>query len=253
MHSEEAKVYIALLIAAGILAIILILFILATLQQQRKHRQLQKEKINAEIKTLENERRRVARDLHDEVAALFAIARLKLSSIEETDEEKNVFLKGACAHIDDGLEKIRDIAKDLMPITLERKGLSQALEELFCKVEEANRIQVDRLIADAGVTFDKNIQIQIYRVIQEIIHNSLKHATATRIIFRLEVKDKYIKIVIADNGRGFNQLKVVKEHNGLGLHNIFSRIEMLNGDMYLETGEGKGVSYTLEIPLILTV
>lgn len=113
MHSEEAKIYITLLIAATILGLILIFFIITILRQQKKTRQLYKEKINTEITTLENERKRVAADLHDEVAVFLSVAKLELSGIRPITAEDQILLAKASAHIDDGLLKIREITKDL--------------------------------------------------------------------------------------------------------------------------------------------
>jgi signal transduction histidine kinase len=249
MHSEEAKVYIALLIAAAVLALILILFILATIRQQKKHQQLQREKINAEIKTLENERRRVARDLHDEVAVILSIAKVELSGIEESDTVKKNSLLKACNYIDSGIEKIREIAKDLMPIALERKGLFFALQEFFDNVNDAHTLNIKYSMPKNELNLLSNVQIHVYRIVQEIIHNSLKYSDASIILFDLKPDFNCIKISVSDNGKGFNQAKVIKEKDGLGLHNIFSRVEMLDGDMYLDTEEGKGVNYHIEIPI----
>ncbi len=248
MHSEEAKIYIALLIAAGVLGCILIMFILSVFYQQKKHRQLHQEKINAEIKTLENERRRVARDLHDEVAVVLSVAKLKLSSIEGV-QHKPLF-SDACSHIDDVLVKIKEIGKDLMPVTLERKGLLSALEEFFITVNDTNTIQIHYTIPNIDLHLPKGMQIHVYRIVQEIIHNALKHSGASDIQFNLKQDPVCVKIYISDNGKGFNQVKVIKEHSGLGLHTISSRVEMLNGDIYLDAEEERGVAYTIEIPLI---
>ncbi|HVX27964.1 MAG TPA: ATP-binding protein [Parafilimonas sp.] len=249
MHSEEAKVYIALLIAATVLAIILALFILATLRQQKKHRQLQQEKINAEIKALENERRRVARDLHDEVAVILSVAKVELSAIEETDKTKSKSLLKACNYIDDGLEKIRAIARDLMPVALEKKGLISALGDFFESINDTQTLIIEYDLLGLELNLVESAQIHIYRIVQEIIHNSLKYSGASKIWFDLKRETASIAIDIKDNGKGFNQAKVIKENNGLGLHNIYSRVELLGGDMYLDTDEEKGVNYHIEIPI----
>lgn len=253
MHSQETEIYIILLIAAGILGLILVFFIITILRQQRKHQQLHREKINAEIKTLEKERKRVARDLHDEVAMLLSVAKLELSSMSNVTPENKNYVSKASKHIDNGLEKIREIAKDLVPVALIRKGLLFALEELFEPINETNKLSIEYSLPDAPIHLSEGTQIHLYRVIQEILHNTLKHAQASKITYTLKQKEKYLQMCFADNGTGFNVEKNIRERSGLGLHNILSRIEMLNGTIYLDTAEGKGAAYTIEIPLTQTL
>ena len=249
MHTEEAKIYPAILIAVFGLAVILTLFIISLLRQQKKMYLLNREKVNAEITTLERERNRIARDLHDDVAVVLSVSKLKLSCIENVSAVNHDLLNKAMNNIDDALVKIREILNDLMPGTFIRKGLVAALKELFNTINEADKFSIEYDIQNDFLNLPEDQQLHLFRAIQEIIYNSIKHSNGSVIKFNLTQEKSCIKIFISDNGIGFNQQKTLGKKNGLGLNNIVSRIEMLKGNVYLESAEGKGVSYTLEIPL----
>ncbi len=249
MHSDETKIYPAIFIATFVLAVILILFIVSLLRQRKKMSLLHHEKINAEISTLERERLRMARDLHDEVAVVLSVSKLKLSCIENISAVNEGLLNKAMNNIDDAMVKIREILDDLMPGTFVRKGLIAALKELFDTINESKKISIEYEIQNDFLSLPEDLQLHLYRAIQEIIHNSIKHSRGSAIKFNLIEENSCLKIFIADNGVGFNQQKTLRKRTGLGLSNIVSRIEMLKGNIYLDSTEEKGVIYNLEIPL----
>ena len=128
MDTQETKVYIAALIAAGVLGVILIYFIITMIRQQRKTQRLNLEKIEAEIRTLEKERKRIASDLHDDLGPLLSAIRFKINAVDLINDDDKVLIENASQHIDDTLNRVREISFDLMPNTLIRKGLVQTLE-----------------------------------------------------------------------------------------------------------------------------
>lgn len=249
MHSEEAKVYSAILVAALVLAVILLFFIISLLKQRRKNSDLHREKINVEITTLEAERKRVARDLHDEIAMMLSVAKLQLSTLENQPVADQALILKACNHIDNSLLKIREIISDLLPTALSRKGFEFAVRELLNNIDDAKKWTIDYSVSEPLTTISETASIHLYRVIQEILHNSLKHSNATKLSVDLQNDAEYFKMMVADNGKGFNEKAMLEHSKGLGLKSIMSRIEILNGDLYLDTAENKGVTYTIEIPL----
>lgn len=251
MDSDEAKIYSAILVAASVLALILIFFIISLLRQRKKIDQLHKDKINAEITTLENERKRVAADLHDAVAMTLSVAKLQLSSINALSSDDQQLVSKACDHIDNSLTKIREIISNLSPTALARKGLVSALQELFHSINDAHSLLIEYSLPENRVDIPSATGVHLFRIIQEIIHNAIKHSGASTLTFFFDVESNCLKFLISDNGIGFDEKKVVQQNTGLGLRNIMSRMELLNGTLYLETKKGKGVSYQIDVPTIM--
>lgn len=250
MHSDETRIYIALLITATILAIILTFFVISLIRQHKKNLQLHKEKIQAEVNTLENERKRIASDLHDDIGPVLSAVKLQINSLDTKDSQDLILLDRAGKHIDDILTKVREIANNLMPGVLSRKGLPAAIKEFADNINYLREISIDCTFSVNEPTLEKEREIHLYRIVQEIIHNSIKHSSASRISLALsEAKGKLV-LNIKDNGIGFDYSKTLREHTGFGLKNILNRVDILEGSIYLDTQEGKGVDYTIEIPLI---
>ena len=153
--------------------------------------------------------------------------------------------------IDDIIQQIRAISNDLMPGTLLRKGVIFAIEEFIdsiAKVTPLDIIFTHRNIPELS----KEQSINIYRIVQEIVHNTLKHAKATLLNIELAATDKKLVFTSEDNGIGFNYSSERNENTGLGLRNLLSRTEVMGGDMYVESAPGQGTKYTIEIPIPTT-
>jgi two-component system, NarL family, sensor kinase len=150
---------------------------------------------------------------------------------------------------------MREISNDLMPSTLLRKGLTFAIEEFICKISPT---ELDgRSITGLTINFKhsdipnlaKEKEINIYRMVQEIVHNAIKHSKASTLEIDLRTNDQKLILSTQDNGRGFDHHSTIKESAGLGLRSLVSRSDVMDGDFYIETEAGKGTNYTIEIPL----
>jgi len=251
MDTQETKIYIAALIAAGVLAIILVYFIVTIIRQQRKTQKLHRDKIEAEIQTLENERARIASDLHDDLGPILSAIKFKINAVDIISDEDKKILHKASLHTDEAINRIREIAYDLMPNTLIRKGLTHAVEELIQKAERFIKMKI--LFAHSDIPeLSPMMVVNFYRIIQEIIHNAVKHSGAKELNIEVKfISGKKIFLIAADNGIGFNYEKVNSENPGLGLRNIASRTEIMHGDVTIESIPDKGVKYIIEIPLNL--
>ena len=248
MDTQETKVYLAALIAAGVLGIILVYFIITMIRQQRITQRLNREKIEAEILTLEKERQRIASDLHDDLGPILSAIKFKINSVESKSEDDTELIRKASEHVDETIQRIRQIAFNLMPNTLTRKGLVAATEELISKIMESLPLKISyQLNPIPDISQQKSINM--FRMIQEIIQNTVKHARASELFIKLDAKDKYIVLTTEDNGKGFDYEKVNDLNKGLGLRNLASRVEIMNGVSAVETGPGKGVRYKFEIPI----
>ncbi|MDB5229763.1 MAG: hypothetical protein JWN76_568 [Chitinophagaceae bacterium] len=248
MDTNEAKIYFSLLIAACIFVVILLLFIISLFAQFTKNKQLYKEKINAEITASEKERKIIAEDMHDDIGPLLSAAKLLLSSMDITDENDMKALHNANKYIDEVIANIRRLSNALLPTILTRKGLVSAIKEYCDHIADSGKMKVTTHFFLDKFDF-KGMDIHYYRIIQETINNSLKHSKADVINLTMEETPEKLVINIRDNGIGFDYKKNLDKNAGLGLRNILSRVELLRGELFIETAKGKGVHYTIEIPV----
>jgi two-component system, NarL family, sensor kinase len=248
MDPKEAKIYIAVLIAACVLGIMLVYFIITIIRQQRKNLALHKEKIQAEINTLEKERKRIASDLHDELGPVLSAVRLQINSLNTEDEEDTEIIAKSNSHIDTILHRLREISNDLMPLVLVRKGLVVAIREYVEKLNAEQDLQV-AFSSDPIVVPSKDTEIHMYRIVQEIIHNTLKHAKASTLRMGLHVDGSKLILKAEDDGVGFDYESALRQSTGFGLFNLASRVEILKGEIYLDSKPGKHTQYSIEVPL----
>ncbi len=248
MDTAEKTYYNSFLIVLIVVSVVLLYFIITIIRYHRRSLRLSKERIQAEIDTLENERRRIASDLHDELGPLLSAVKLQINNLETTDPEDVVLIEKSSQHIDSIIKKLREISNDLMPNTLLRKGLKTAIEEFIDSNQQAYKLPV-RFICDQQLQLDQNKEINLYRMVQEILHNTIKHAKATMLIIKISVQDNHLFLMTADNGTGFDYPAKIRDNLGLGLRNLQSRTEVMGGEMSCSSEPGKGTTYTIEIPL----
>jgi len=198
----------------------------------------------------ENERKRIAQELHDGIGVLLSTASMHFSNVEESssDETTSQLLNKANTLLRRAGGEVRRISHDMMPGVLSKFGLKEALEDIFENVEEAGSIDVNCNVELDEERLDENIEIILYRVIQEILNNTLKHAQAKRIRFSMKKEAYQLIITYEDDGVGFEQDKTTTEKS-LGLSGIKSRIDFLNGVMKLDSSPEKGIKYDIRIPL----
>jgi signal transduction histidine kinase len=247
MDTQETKVYLAILIGAAVLGVILIYFIINMMRQQRGILALHRSKISAEINTLERERKRVANDLHDELGPVLLSVRYNVNSLEVHEIEDEETIEKTNEILDGMIDRVREISNDLLPEALLRKGLVTALEETTGKYEK-NGIAVS-LHHEGIPSLSAETAVHLYRIIQEILHNTVKHAQASQLKIELRKQNAMLFVVTEDNGKGFDYDSEKRDYSGLGLRSLLSRSELLNGTMYLDSKTGKGTRYIFEIPV----
>jgi len=248
MDAHETSIFSAVLITSIVLAVVLIYFIITIVRHQRRNLQLYKLKILAEITTLENERARIAADLHDELGPILSAVKFKINSLDIHSEDDQVILDKSNKNIDDIIRRMREISNDLLPNTLLRKGLIASLEESIDNLKKTNTLDII-FIHHEIPDLIKERAINIYRIIQEIIHNTIKHANATGLKIEFKINKRSLIILTEDDGKGFDYIQKSKENTGLGLRNLLSRTDVLGGNMYIESRTSKGTKYTFEIPI----
>lgn len=248
MHPKEGQFYTAVIVAASVLGFIILYFIITMIKHQRNNVTLYKVKIKAEIAILENERRRIASDLHDELGPILSAVRMQINHLESPQESDRKIIDYANTHIDDIMKKIRAISYNLLPNTLVRKGLVKAVDEYINRLSEVHALNI-RFTFDENLATPREQEINIYRVIQEIVHNTIKHAQAEQLKIELRNSGNNLLLTTADNGVGFTYDEQLKEGKGLGLITLQSRAEVLNARFLFKSEPGKGTNYFFEIPL----
>jgi len=233
-----------LLLAGGLL------FFFITYQKRLLHKQLelnkvkqdqQKEILRNTIQAQENERKRIAQDLHDEVGAMLSVVKLNVSMIERHSQEKANKLAGETkSYLDEVITQVRGISRSLLPPSLEKLGLTHALEELANWVNKTDKIRIECWKRGEPYRFDSTKELAVFRVSQEVVNNAIKHSEANQILIHSRYTEKNIFIVIRDNGKGFDLNE--KLQTGLGLKNLESRMEMINARFKLKSKPGKGTT-----------
>ena len=204
----------------------------------------------------ETERRRIARELHDEMGGALAVLKLRTSRVERSLPEDRAELKEELrrnlAYIDEMIENARRLSRDLSPSILEDIGLTPALRWLVDSFVKNYQIPVALDIVDLDSLFPRDSQILIYRVFQEALANIGKHARAARVSAEVRREGRTVSFVIEDDGRGFDLRSARAREDpekGLGLATMDERARMLGGSLEIESAVGKGTRVTLFIPL----
>jgi signal transduction histidine kinase len=195
----------------------------------------------------ENERARLARDLHDDLGGTLSAIKLNLTAFKANVNnlsEKNQLFYGKTIHmIEKACSNLREIAHDLMPKNLEQLGLIDALNEQFINLKQSSTIDFE-FVYDIQKTIIPELALANYRIIKELINNIEKHSCATRASVQLLSSTDQITIMCEDNGIGFD---IAKDQMGLGLNNITSRVNYLKGTIYIDSNNN-GTTITIKIP-----
>ncbi|KAA1245863.1 tetratricopeptide repeat protein [Aquimarina sp. RZ0] len=207
--------------------------------------------IHAMIDGQEKERKRIAQDLHDRLGSMLSVVKIHYKSVEENLEKMKSDAKGqydqANKLLDEACVAVREISHNMVSGVLTKFGLIPALQELKNNVENAAKIEVELIDYGFDDRVDNELEISIYRIVQELIGNILKHANATEISIQLLKKEAIINITVIDNGDGFDTTHI-HTFSGMGIKGIQSRVENLNGEVLFDSGRGNGTTVTIDIP-----
>lgn len=246
-------------IAVTIAVLVLMLFVI-TRQRLMKDRiirikeieRLKEEKLALAAKSLvegqEEERKRVASELHDGLGILLSTVKLQFTSIKEALPAKSELLNRASELLERASGDVRRISHNLMPGNLVRFGLFDALEDLFESLRDGKLIHAELHVKGSEKRLPENHEIMIYRMAQELVNNTLKHARASNISLLINNMPDEVILHYADDGAGFDP-EDIGDGGSLGLRSIRSRVDFLNGDLQIESSPGKGAAFFIHIPL----
>ncbi len=209
--------------------------------------------LKAIIQATEEERKRIAKDLHDGIVQTLTGLSLRLrkqvGGLSSLDEHQAKDFKTSQSMLDDAIGEVRGISHEMMPRVLNETGLILALEDMLQKSLGSTEInyEFEHHKVD-GERFKENVEISLYRICQELVNNIIKHSQAKAVSVQLLKTKSHLVLVVEDNGKGFI-FNDAKSRNGIGLMNIESRAKAMNGEVNYEPSPERGTVATIRIPL----
>lgn len=257
MENSSGSILILFLIGTAVMlfmATAIILFIVfyqkRVLSEQLKQRAMelshQQQMLLAQLESQENERKRVAKDLHDDVGLMLqALRTTTLAVLQQAPEEDRQEVQQLVTEVD---ETVRRICWDLMPTSLEYFGLTEAVDELCQRLSARATVPVIFSFQGTALVLDKNKQTLLYRVVQELVGNALKHACATSVEVKFAWTKTDLQINVLDNGKGFDLAEVRKKStpgHGLGLLSLENRTSLLPAKLVFENNFPQGTNVSV--------
>ncbi|MDX2049249.1 MAG: sensor histidine kinase [Chitinophagaceae bacterium] len=219
---------------------------------QQRIRELEKDRqlvaVDSLLKGQEEERSRLAKDLHDGLGGLLSGVKFSLSNMKSnfivTPDNMTVFER-SLDMLDTSIRELRRVAHNMMPEMLVKFGLDEALKDYCNSINATGLIAINYQSFGMEKRLDNSNEIIIYRIIQELLNNTLKHAAATEALVQLVKEEKRLNIVVEDNGRGFNT-EIIETGKGAGWTSIRSRVDYLRGQLDVHSEAGKGTLVNIE-------
>ncbi len=193
--------------------------------------------IDAFIEGEEKEKARIGRELHDGIAQEIVAVKLAMQQENATSGLVNELTRISL--------DIRNISHELMPQTLKEFGLKLAIEDICQKILAPSGIQYEIHSMLPGERMENKIEITLYRIFQELVHNIIKHSQATEVLVQLRKMNNHVVLVVEDNGKGMTEDK----KNGIGISNLKSRVQLLDGNLQYDSSENEGTTAIVRVPV----
>lgn len=207
----------------------------------------------AMIEGQNSEQKRIAEDLHDGLGQTLTAANLNLSALEhelgELTPKQQEYMFSLKKLFNLTIQEVRNISHNLMPNLIVEEGLEAALDELCSRNIKASDLNIQFRMIGYEQKLEEHIEISIFRIVQEIVNNTLKHSGASELIIEIKIKKDKLTLKTEDDGIGFKLTDKNRKQNGIGLSNISVRVDLLKGNLRIKSTPGKGTSIFIEIPL----
>jgi two-component system NarL family sensor kinase len=244
---------VGMLLLAGFIILFVVFYQKKMIEEQLKRQELelnfQQKMMEATLESEENERRRLAGDLHDSVGGMLSTIRVGLTTISKKLPDPQL-IEQSKQMLDETLSTVRRISLDLMPSTLEKFGLVPALREICDRFQATALTPINFLERGEIRIIEARRALKIFRIVQELVNNAIKHAQASMINVTVSGEEQ-LKITVEDDGIGFDpKVKPVNSQNGsgLGLYNMENRTRLLNARLEFDAQVTKGSKITLIVP-----
>jgi signal transduction histidine kinase len=240
---------LSLALLAGSVVLFFFFYQKKMLSQQLQMSELEtahrEELLHSNIEQVELERHRFATDLHDEIGGIFSTLKLKINQLDKVSDLEQL-LSESREIIDSGIDSVRRISHSMTPPGLEMFGLEDALNTL-CEKNSSPGMRIDFTCSDSFPRLELAIELGLYRIAQELLNNSLRHAAASEILLYLSRSEGEIYFEYSDNGKGFDPA-ILQTLRGLGLKNIEARANYLNATVEWITQPGMGLKTIVKVP-----
>lgn len=214
------------------------------LKQKELKKHQQQEIFMTTLRTQEEERKRIAENLHNGLGQLLYSVKLSLEQVDLQEEGQQKILQQAQHLLAAAIRESRRISHELMPSILEDFGLQVAIQDVCEQFNKSVAFKCD--LIGLPHKMDKYIEIAIYRIVQELVINIIKHAQATAASVKIMLEQNFIYVVVKDNGRGFDTS--VRERRGIGLNTIQDKVKLLNGSFDMISESNRGTTITIKFP-----
>lgn len=210
------------------------------------------EKTHARLRGQDEMQRKIGMELHDSVGAMLSVVKLSLAPVDEVldilPKEKRDKYQEANRLLDEACSELRRISHELSSAILLRFGLKPQLEALGEAIQNSGKIQLELATYGLDERLDAELEHQMYRMVQELLNNVIKHAGAKNLSISVSRFDDSINIIVEDDGKGFDMEKDLKK--GIGLFNLKQRVEQLHGEIHIDSKIGRGTTVSIDIPLV---
>jgi len=219
-----------------------------------KIKQLEQEKrliaLQSVVEGQEQERQRIASDLHDGLGALLSTVRLQFDSvkIQQLSENQQIKFQKSKDLLAIACRETREIAHNMMPGSIRKFGLLAAIKDMCNAITHAQSIQINFQSIHFKGELPDDQKIAIFRIVQELLNNIIKHAHATEVLVQITQQIQQLEIIVEDNGRGF-AIEEMGTIEGFGFNSVRSRVEYLQGNLEIESVLEEGSTFTISIPL----
>lgn len=244
---------VGMLVLAGAIILFVVFYQKKMIQEQLKRQQMeldyQQKMMEAALESQENERRRVAADLHDSIGAMLSTIRVGITTVaKQLNDPQGLDLSKQM--LDDTITSVRRISRDLMPSTLEKFGFAHAVKEMCERFQATTTLPMNWHEHGEIQPLAKSRELMLFRIVQELINNAIKHSQATEININAWADEQLI-LSVEDNGVGFDPdaFKTPSQSGrGLGLYNIENRARVLGAKIEFERNRKQGSKTTLYVP-----
>jgi len=241
------KLFYTVIITSLLIAIVIVFFVVSVIRYNKKYMQLQKDRIQAQIMIQELERKRIANDLHDSLGPMLSTVKLYMHSISVSNDTDKESLDKASNFIDETIKNLREISYNLLPSSLARNDLAMVVKEYISRIASRHPLKID-FETTKNTVIPKEIEIHLFRVVQEIVHNTIKHSGAANLKLVIAQQPDGLFLISEDNGKGFNLDNIRNGSGGLGLKSIENRCEMLDATFKIITAKNQGCKIIIKVP-----
>lgn len=242
------------------MAIFIIIFVAYYQQKQAKQQlalkelqaQHRRELMAATFRGQEEERKRLAEDMHDGIGTMLSITKMSLNQLEKKlggEIQVGFEFQKTRSMLDETMTNVRRISRNLVPTTLERFGLLAALEELIDRANDGD-LETQLIYPESPTQFPPTLELMLYRITQELVNNAIRHARAHHITVQLVGFENEVRLSVIDDGIGFDFDAIMENRQGgLGLRTIESRLNVVNGHVTFDVAPGRGSQIHVQVHL----